>query len=204
MWGSRRPGPILVAAVIVVAGLALLATGSLSVRAQGPEETVSAAVPLEPGTLATVVDDGSCLRVRETPGLDGAILTCLSPGSVVVVRAGTVDADGFRWQAVRTEAGREGWVADAFLRPVVTPAACDAARSPVAIPPGLTRPLPSAGGGTYLSWGGRHGGGAAHGGAVARLRRRRRVGVDPRPSGVRGLSPGRAGGGQRRLAVAVP
>ncbi len=159
MWGSRRPGPILVAAVIVVAvivvaGLAILATGSPSVRAQGPDETVSAAVPLEPGTLATVVDDGSCLRLRETPGLDGAILTCLSPGSVVVVRAGTVDADGFRWQAVRTEAGREGWVADAFLRPVVTPAACDAARSPVAIPPGLTRPLPSAGGGTYLYWGG--------------------------------------------------
>lgn len=64
------------------------------------------------GVSATVADTSSCLNVREAPTLSADVQTCLPDGSVVEVRDGPVDADGYRWWLIDSEAAR-GWSAEA-------------------------------------------------------------------------------------------
>jgi hypothetical protein len=57
------------------------------------------------------------LRLRRDPGLNGAVLTTLSTGTIVVVAdASSVRQDGYLWRYVRLESNRNviGWIADGF------------------------------------------------------------------------------------------
>ena len=158
MVGSGRRQPFLATVLGAAAGFLLLIPGIVgSLHADEPprgqlEAAELRPAPLEPGTSATVQAD-SCLRLRAEPGLHGSILTCLAPGRSVLVLAGTVERDGYRWQAVRADA-LTGWVADEFLEPYGGPPACDTAR-PSSLPtPGFNGPTPPPGGRAYVLWGG--------------------------------------------------
>jgi hypothetical protein len=76
--------------------------------------------PLTPGTTAIVRANGSCLRLRPGPSLDGTPVDCIPEGSTVDVLEGVQQADGYRWQRVQWR-GQIGWVADEFLRPFTAP-----------------------------------------------------------------------------------
>ena len=66
---------------------------------------------LAPGVSARVANTGSCLNVHAAPTLTADLLICLADGSVVTVRDGPVDAEGYRWWLV--EAGAiQGWAAE--------------------------------------------------------------------------------------------
>lgn len=78
--------------------------------------------PLEEEFAFRVARTGSCLRVRESPGEDQAIVDCLPDGTRVVVSEGRPDMRDVAWAVgdldwihVRTDAGVEGWVARRFL-----------------------------------------------------------------------------------------
>lgn len=79
-------------------------------------------VPTEPvageiGPGATVVTfNTDPLRMRDQPSLSGDIVVRLGSGSVLTVLDGPREADGYTWWKVRTEGGREGWVAGNWLR----------------------------------------------------------------------------------------
>lgn len=57
------------------------------------------------------------LRLRESPGLNGSVLTTLSTGAIVVIAdASSVRQDGYLWRYVRVESNPNliGWIADGF------------------------------------------------------------------------------------------
>lgn len=57
------------------------------------------------------------LRLRRNPGLNGAVVTTLSTGAIVVVADATsVRQDGYLWRYVRLESNRDvfGYIADGF------------------------------------------------------------------------------------------
>ncbi len=57
------------------------------------------------------------LRLRKDPGLNGAVITTLSKGAVVVVAdASAVRQDGYLWRYVRVESNPNliGYIADGF------------------------------------------------------------------------------------------
>jgi hypothetical protein len=67
----------------------------------------------EPATA--VVSSGVGVWLRAEPGTAGEQLEWLLDGTVLIVLAGLLQADGFEWQQVRTAAGLEGWVATDFI-----------------------------------------------------------------------------------------
>lgn len=78
--------------------------------------------PNEPTPIPTVAlkraivegTAGAGLRLRETPG--GDEVTLLGDGTfLTLLNEAPVSLDGFTWVNVRTIAGDQGWVADAFL-----------------------------------------------------------------------------------------
>jgi hypothetical protein len=72
--------------------------------------------PLAAGGTAVVAETGGCLNVRSEATLSGAIVTCVADGTTVNIIEGPVEADGFQWYHVSTDAG-EGWAADDYLQP---------------------------------------------------------------------------------------
>lgn len=90
-------------------------TVAASTPTLAPAAAPPAVIPESPATARTDKSPG-CLRVRATAGLDGAILDCLSAGTVVTVLGDEpVAAGGYTWLRV-TIAGRvTGWVASEFL-----------------------------------------------------------------------------------------
>lgn len=72
--------------------------------------------PLPPGALrldapARVIARQG-LNVRETPSTSSKQLGRFAPGTLVTVREGPVEADGYRWWQVESGQGLNGWVAD--------------------------------------------------------------------------------------------
>jgi hypothetical protein len=53
------------------------------------------------------------LNVREAAGQDGRVIGGLSEGEVICLTRSAVFDDDFRWWSVRSQAGLEGWVAQA-------------------------------------------------------------------------------------------
>lgn len=126
--------------------VALAALVAITLGMGDPQEAHAALDPLEPGTQAIVRADGDCLRIRSGPGLSSSILTCVPDGTLVDVRDGIAEADGFRWQLVLASS-TIGWAADAFLEPFVV----DGLPQPPAPPVtgASTLPVPPAGGLTF-------------------------------------------------------
>jgi hypothetical protein len=78
-----------------------------------PTQTAAptALITLGIGGRARVVNlNGAPLRAREAPGLSARVAARIPEGSVVTLRDGPVEADGYQWWNVEAEAGA-GWVA---------------------------------------------------------------------------------------------
>ena len=85
-----------------------------------PEEVVAATPEVEPCVplialcevkVTNVVPDQ--LNVREAAGQDGRVIGGLSEGEVICLTRSAVFDDDFRWWSMRSQAGLEGWVAQA-------------------------------------------------------------------------------------------
>jgi hypothetical protein len=61
---------------------------------------------------AVVEGTGACLKVRDQPGLDGAVVDCVWEGTEVQLGDRVERSDAMTWRQVRGL----GWVADEFLR----------------------------------------------------------------------------------------
>ncbi len=78
-----------------------------------PTQTAAPTAPvtLGVGGTARVVNlNGAPLRAREAPGLSARVAARIPEGSLVTLRDGPVEADGYQWWSVEAEAG-VGWVA---------------------------------------------------------------------------------------------
>ncbi len=84
--------------------------------------------------------DGDCLRMRATPSLTGALITCLAEGSQVFALGESQDADGLRWERV-SAGGQTGWVAGIYIVPGTA-----APTPPPSAPTAAPTPPPPAGG----------------------------------------------------------
>jgi hypothetical protein len=86
--------------------------------------------PLEKGAKVIVGGTGTCLNVRDAPGLKQNAVDCIADGTVIVLEDGPVEADGFQWWRPQ---GRSGWVAGDWLRyadETATPAPAAATPTP--------------------------------------------------------------------------
>ena len=54
---------------------------------------------------------GKNLRRRNAPDLQSKVLDGLPPGTRLTLLAGPDEEDGYHWWHIRTDDGREGWVA---------------------------------------------------------------------------------------------
>lgn len=166
--------PVLLLALIALA-LGALATGGPRADARAtpaPLAGLETSIPpqLVPGTTAVVDADGDCLRIRVAPGLAATQVACAEDGSTVTVLEGSVEADGYTWQQVRSDSA-VGWAADMYLVPSgpvapepVEPAPVEPVEpvstdpEPVCdtrgTPPGLFGDLPAQGGSALVVWGG--------------------------------------------------
>jgi hypothetical protein len=72
---------------------------------------------LAAGASAWVTRAGGLpLRLRSGPSLGESIIDRLQPGSQMTLQDGPRNADGHAWWHIRTEDGKEGWVAGEDLR----------------------------------------------------------------------------------------
>jgi hypothetical protein len=124
---------------------ALVSTNAASAPPATPRASPPAAVGAIPQSMAVRGTD-SCLRVRESPSVDGRVLRCLPDGTLVTVVDGPRDAEGRSW--LRLEGG--GWVDADFLKPASAPA--PPAVAPTAAPaPAATADATVASGETCLN-----------------------------------------------------
>lgn len=72
--------------------------------------------PIVPSGFARVVNTGSCLNVRLSPGTNAAILVCLSDGTLMRDTGETRNVGPDVWLRVITPNGAEGWVITTFLK----------------------------------------------------------------------------------------
>ncbi len=69
----------------------------------------------ERGPFARVARAGDCLNVRARPSTASESLGCFADGALLREGGVTVEAEGRKWVAVATPAGRTGWAAETFL-----------------------------------------------------------------------------------------
>ncbi len=81
----------------------------------GPPPPVSPTPTRVPTGVVTGTAGGG-LWLRAAPGFSGETLIVLPEGTVVQLLEGQQEVDGTLWQQVRTEDGREGWVAASYLQ----------------------------------------------------------------------------------------
>jgi len=115
--GSLLRSPIprfFVMTTVLVMSLSLAVAVSLVVRhSLGGESLESSA----PGSEATVVDAFGGVRVRETPGADGATLGALKTGAQVRIVDGPESVEGEQWVKVSWRDGRLlGWFPLRYLQ----------------------------------------------------------------------------------------
>lgn len=58
---------------------------------------------------------GKNLRLRDAAGLESHVIAGLAPGTELSLISGPVEKDGYPWWHIRTDDGREGWVAGTEL-----------------------------------------------------------------------------------------
>lgn len=99
--------------------------------------------------------DGDCLRMRTTPGLSGALISCLPDGSQVFALGETQDADGIRWERI-SAGGQTGWAAGIYLvagTAISTPAPTPVPTAPpVAMTGTISGTVSSSGGVSLVVW----------------------------------------------------
>jgi hypothetical protein len=72
---------------------------------------------LAAGSSAWVTRAGGLpLRLRSGPSLSASVIDRLQPGSQMTLQDGPHDADGHAWWHIRTDDGKQGWVAGEDLR----------------------------------------------------------------------------------------
>jgi uncharacterized protein YhaN len=92
-------------------------SGVSTSAATAPAATAPAAGGLAAGSSAWVTRAGGLpLRLRSGPDLSAQILDRLQPGTKMTLKEGPQQADGHAWWNIRTDDGREGWVAGEDLR----------------------------------------------------------------------------------------
>jgi len=69
-----------------------------------------------PGPFSRVVGTGSCLNVRQEPGLSTQIIACAADDVLVRDTGDTREVDGVIWLRVVTPAGVEGWASTQYLQ----------------------------------------------------------------------------------------
>ena len=106
----RRPLARVAAPILVAFALALVITA-------GMRADVVSAQTFTPGTQALVSSDGDSLRLRSAPTISAAIITSIPHGSVVNIRDGSAQSDGYTWQFIEWS-GAIGWVAANYLVPL--------------------------------------------------------------------------------------
>jgi hypothetical protein len=80
-----------------------------------PIEPAWSPVPgLQVGSTYTITQAGANLNLRDSPSLQGKVLDRLPAGSKVTILEGPMEADGYYWWKMRTEAGLEGWAVEVF------------------------------------------------------------------------------------------
>jgi multisubunit Na+/H+ antiporter MnhC subunit len=120
--GSLKQGTLLrspiprffVLTTVLAMFLSLAVALSLVVRHSPGEESLESSAP---GSEATVVDASAGVRVRETPGADGATLGALKTGAQVRIVDGPESVEGEQWVKVSWQGGRlEGWFPLRYLQ----------------------------------------------------------------------------------------
>lgn len=76
--------------------------------------TLSATVTPVPVKTATVKGTGATLNVRETPSLNGKVVTTVKDGEKVTIKEGPREADGRTWYQLEY-AGKVGWAVKDYL-----------------------------------------------------------------------------------------
>lgn len=76
-----------------------------------PQPAPTPAPGLSRGANAVVANTGSCLNVREAPTTSALIRACLPDGTVVRLRDGPAEADGYRWWLIEAQT-TWGWSAE--------------------------------------------------------------------------------------------
>ncbi len=157
----RRPFVRLGAPILVALALALVVTA-------GMRAGVASAQTFTPGTQALVSSDGDSLRMRSAPTVSATVIASIPHGSLVNIREGSAQADGYTWQFIEWS-GAFGWVAADYLVPVgatPTPSATGTATptptpTPSATPPAtgaatgtITGYVPPPGKAGLITWGG--------------------------------------------------
>lgn len=93
------------------------ATTKAADKAAETSASAPAAGGLTVGSSAWVTREGGLpLRLRAGPDLSAKILDRLQPGTKMTLKEGPQQADGHGWWHIRTDDGREGWVAGEELR----------------------------------------------------------------------------------------
>ncbi|NJK79749.1 MAG: SH3 domain-containing protein [Chloroflexaceae bacterium] len=104
------------------AQIAALQTEAEDLRKRGGETAVeehvtyaaeaTTDVGLAAGATAYVRQEGGKnLNRRDNPGIGTNVLDSLPPGTALTLLEGPVPADNYTWWRIRTNDGREGWVA---------------------------------------------------------------------------------------------
>lgn len=93
--------------------------------------------------------DGDCLRMRATPGLSGALVSCLAEGSQVFALGESQDVDGLRWERI-SAAGQTGWAAGIYLVPGTAAPTPVPTSVPTSVATAVPTASPTATGGTLV------------------------------------------------------
>ncbi len=76
-----------------------------------PVPTTTAALP-----LGRIIDtDGMGVNLRDGPSMTGTIVTVVAEGTLVSLVGEITENDGFTWQAIQLENGRQGWVVARYI-----------------------------------------------------------------------------------------
>lgn len=121
--GAASPSPTLaptqVQATLPVPTVAVTQEPVVQPTVTSPPPTPSpeaTAAPTEtPAPVTATVSSGVGVWLRGAPSTTGEQLEWLLDGTIVTLMEGQQTADDLLWQQVRTEDGREGWVARNFL-----------------------------------------------------------------------------------------
>ncbi|MHB8576393.1 MAG: CAP domain-containing protein [Dehalococcoidia bacterium] len=105
-FGADAPG-------VPAAPAAATARPATPASASTPDGSAAAGTVSLNATVV-VAGTGDCLRIHAAPAVAAPVQSCLPDGSMMVVIAGPVTADGFSWWQL----GALGWAVDRYLLPL--------------------------------------------------------------------------------------
>ena len=113
----RSPIPrFFIITTVLVMSLSLAVAVSLVLRHSSGGESLESSAP---GLEATVADAFGGVRVRETPGADGATLGALKTGAQVRILDDLESVEGEQWVKISWRGGRmEGWLPLRYLEKI--------------------------------------------------------------------------------------